>query len=58
MIGQEYFEKVKRHFNGDTKKAFEWFNSTNPYFGILTPLNAIKLHKEKSVIDFINKHMR
>lgn len=60
MIPQEYFDKVKRHFDNDTDKTWKWFNTQLPQFGfgVLTPLNAIKLGKEKSVIDFINKHMR
>jgi hypothetical protein len=60
MIPQEYFDIVKKHFNGDSEKTWNWFKCQHPNlgFGVLTPLNAIKLGKEKSVIDFINKHMR
>jgi hypothetical protein len=58
MIPQKYFDQVKNHFHGDSDKTWKWFNSQHSNFGVLTPLNAIKLGKEKSVIDFINMHMR
>lgn len=58
MIPQEYFSKVKKHFRGDDKKAWEWFQSIHPNFGMLSPLNMIKLNREKKVIEFINKEMR
>ena len=60
MIPQEYFNKVKKYYNDDVEKTWHWFKSQHPNlgFGVLTPLNAIKLGKEQSVIDYINKHMR
>ena len=58
MIPQEYFNKVKNHFRGDDTKAWEWFNSQHPQFGMLTPLNMIKLKREQKVITYIDKNMR
>lgn len=57
MINQLYYQKVKKHFNGDDKKTWEWFTSLHPRFGMLSPLNAIKLGRENKVIQFINKEM-
>jgi len=58
MIDQTYFDKVKNHFRGDTKKTWEWFNTIHPSFGMLSPLNAIKLGKQQKVVDFIEKEMK
>lgn len=58
MIAHQYFVKVKNHFNGDEKKAWEWFKNLHPNFGMLSPLNMIKLGKEKKVIEFIESKMR
>ena len=57
MIPQEYFNKVKKHFNGDDKKTWEWFNAINENFGMLTPLNLIKLKRESKVKNYIDKEM-
>lgn len=57
MINQIYYQKVKKHFNGDDKKAWEWFISHHPRLGMLSPLNAIKLGREKKVMEFIDKEM-
>lgn len=58
MIPQEYFTKVKNHFNGNDEKAWEWFKSQHSQFGMLSPLNMIKLGREKKVADFIDRNMR
>ncbi len=58
MIPQEYFNKVKKHFNGDDKKTWDWFQAIHPHFGMLSPLNAIKLGRKEKVINFINKEMK
>lgn len=57
MIDQIYYQKVKKHFNGDDKKTWEWFTSLHPRLGMLSPLNAIKLGREKYVMQFIDKEM-
>lgn len=57
MIPQEYFNKVRKHFNGDDKKTWEWFKCIHPHFGMLSPLNMIKLGRENKVIQFIDKEM-
>jgi hypothetical protein len=54
MIPHEYFEKVKKYFNGDDAKTWDWFKTTNPRLGMLSPLNAIKLGKEKRVMQIID----
>jgi hypothetical protein len=57
MIPQEYFDKVKIHFNGDDKKTWDWFQAINPHFGMLSPMNLIKLNRNAKVMDYINKEM-
>jgi hypothetical protein len=58
VIPQEYFDKVKKRFNGDDKKTWAWFQEINPALGMLSPMNLIKLNRGNKVIDFINKEMR
>ncbi len=55
MIPQVYFDKVKKHFNGDQNRTWEWFKSIHPAFGMLSPLNAIKLGRENKVQGYIDK---
>ncbi len=57
MIPQEYFNKVKKYFSDDDKKTWEWFKTIHPSFGMLSPLNMIKLNKQEKVINFINKEI-
>lgn len=57
MIPQEYFEKVKKYFQNDPVKTWEWFQTINPEFGMLSPLNMIKLNRAEKVKNFINKKM-
>lgn len=58
MIPQIYFDKVKKHFHGDDKKTWEWFKTIHPSFGMLSPLNAIKVGKQHKVMQLIDKEMR
>lgn len=58
MIPQEYFNKVKNHFNGDELKAWLWFKTINENFGMLSPLNCLKLKRESQVKNYIDKEMR
>ena len=58
MIPQEYFLKVKKYFSGDEKKTWDWFNNLHPKFGMLSPLNMIKLKREYKVTQFIDKEMK
>ncbi|MBX4189712.1 hypothetical protein KW791_00220 [Candidatus Parcubacteria bacterium] len=54
MIPQEYFDKVRKYFNGDTDKTWVWFKTMNSRFGMFTPLDMLKLgrgEKVKKVID-------
>lgn len=57
MISQAYFDKVKAHFDGDEKKAWEWFETLHPAFGMFTPMATIKLGREKKVMDFIDRNL-
>ena len=58
MIPHIYFDKVKKHFFNDDKKTWDWFKQSCPAFGMLSPLNMIKLGREKKVISYIEKEMR
>lgn len=58
MIPQIYFDKVKKYFNGDEQKTWEWFKRTHFKLGMLSPLNALKLGRENKVINIIETEMR
>lgn len=55
MIPHEYFEKVKKYFNGDDAKAWLWFKTRNPSLGMFSPLDALKLGKENRVKHLIDQ---
>ena len=57
MIDHEYFEKVKKHFKGDEKKTWDWFNNLHPMCGMISPLNMLKLGKANKVKALIDKEM-
>lgn len=57
MIPQHYFTQVKQHFRGDEKRAWDWFKQINPAFGMLSPMNMLKLGKAARVQEFIDKEM-
>lgn len=57
MIPQAYFEKIKNHFNGDTKKAWLWFKTINPALGGITPLEMIKQGRVEKLKKFIDSRL-
>lgn len=57
MINQQYFDKVKKHFFGDEKKAWDWFKSRHPSFGMFSPIDMLKLGKESKVKNFIDQSL-
>jgi len=57
MIPHEYFTQVKSYFNGDQKKAMDWFQQSNPSLGMFSPLNMLKLGKTNEVKVLIEKEM-
>lgn len=54
MISQLYFDKIRTYFNGDTAKAWLWFKTPNPMLGFVSPLDMIKVGREKKVMNFID----
>lgn len=54
MIPQVYFDKIRKYFNGDTEKTWLWFRTPNPMLGQESPLNMIKVGREKKVMNFID----
>lgn len=58
MIPQEYFDKVKKYFNGDEKKTWDWFQQIHPRLGMLSPLNTLKLGRQSKVMQLINNEMK
>lgn len=58
MIPHEYFTRVKNHFNGDDKKAWDWFQKTNSSLGMFSPINMLKLGKNAEVKVLIEKEMK
>lgn len=58
MIPQNYFDKVKRYFNDDEKRAWKWFEETNPKFGMLSPMAMIKVGRKHKVLQLIDAEMK
>lgn len=56
-ITHDLFLKVKNHFRGDKEKAWTWFQSLNPVFGV-SPLEMIKNGKYKQLEEFIDNELR
>ena len=54
MIPQEYFNKIKKFFDGDEEKAWDWFKKPNSRFGMFAPIDLLRLGKEKRVIQMID----
>ncbi len=52
MSKQEAFESVLEIFNGDKAKARFWWNTKNPHFGNIRPVDLLELNSEK-VFEFI-----
>lgn len=57
-VPHEYFEKIKAHFNGDDKKAWEWFKTTNPALGMFSPLDMIKLGRGQKLMKWIDARLQ
>ena len=55
MIPHSYFEKVKKYFNGDAKKTWEWWRKDISAFG-KSPLDLIADGKSKKIQEYIDKH--
>jgi len=49
--------KVKSYFNGDDKRAWDWFQQINPALGMFSPINMLKLGKSSEVKVLIEKEM-
>ncbi len=58
MIQQEYFDKMKKYFDGDEKKTWHWFKTGNPSLGMFSPLDMIKLGREKKLMLWIDNNMK
>lgn len=58
MIPQEYFDKIKKYFNDDDKKTWDWFKARNPAFGMFSPLDMIKLGRQKKLMLWIDNSMK
>jgi hypothetical protein len=57
MIPQEYFNKVKKYFNGDAAKTWLWFKTNNPALGGISPLDMIKCGRENKLKLFIDSQL-
>ena len=57
MIPHDYFTRVKNYFNGDDKRTWDWFQCRNPSLGMFSPLNMLKLGKDREVKTLIDKEM-
>lgn len=54
MIPTAYFNKIKAYFNGDEKKAWTWWETPNPAFGMIAPLRMLRIGREAKVKQFID----
>jgi hypothetical protein len=57
MIPQDYFNKVKNFFDGDTEKAWIWFQSPNVGLGGITPIEMIKRGRVAKLKSFIDSRL-
>lgn len=57
LISSDCFGRLKRYFNGDTKKVWEFMKAKNPHLGGVSPLEMIRAGREKKLIDFINSYI-
>jgi hypothetical protein len=57
MIPQEYFNKIKKYFNGDATKAWTWFKTPNPALGCVSPLEMIKCGRVNKLKMFIDSRL-
>jgi len=58
MIPQEYFNKIKNYFNGDTVKTWLWFETKNTYLGGISPLEMIKNGRVEKLKKFIDAKLK
>lgn len=54
MIPQVYFDRVKEYFGGDNERTWLWFKTRNPGLGGVSPLDIIKVGREKKLMQFID----
>jgi hypothetical protein len=58
MIPQQYFEKVKKHFEGSATQAWAWFNSNHNALNGLSPLSMIKTGRKELVKRVIDEGLK
>lgn len=58
MLDQHYFNRVRDYFNGNTRKAWEWFSKPNASFGGISPLSVIKNGGQQKVKHHIDGWMK
>jgi len=58
MIPQAYFDKIKDYFNGDQKKAWLWWQTPNPAFGMISALDMIRMGRESKVKQYIDNALK
>lgn len=52
MTNKEAFDSVRKYFDGDDKKAAFWWNTKNPIFGNIRPVDVLDRAPER-VYEFI-----
>lgn len=54
MIPQQYLDKISDYFKGDHKKIYLWWKTKNPAFGMVSPLDMVKMGRIRKVKQFID----
>ncbi len=54
MLPHEYHKKLLKFFKGDHAKVKIWLDTPNPAPGIFSPMQMIKLGREKKLMMFID----
>lgn len=51
---QSAYELILKHYKGNDAKAVEWFVTTNPGLGDVTPLVMLEIGQYQTLLAFIN----
>ncbi len=58
MLNQIYFEKMKKHFDGDEIKTWKWFKTPNPGLGMVSPLDMIRNGRKEKLMQWIDNSLK
>jgi hypothetical protein len=58
VIDNDYYEKIYKFFNQDSKKTLIWLNTVNPQLDNLSPNEMIRLNREEKLYKFIDTSLK